>query len=249
MTRVPRPLLVAFAAITAAGFAACGGDDDTGGPASGATGTSVATSATSPTATPDPFGDFAALIYPQDLADGDSIGKAGAPVTLTLYEDFQCPFCLQLTLSYEEMLINEYVKTGKVLLQFRHYAILGPESEAAAAAAICAADQDKFWPFHHLLFLEQARQGQLKNEVINKGRFSDAALAGFAAEAGLDAAAYQSCVADPTTVQRLQADARDARQLGLRGTPGVVIDGQALGGAPADKASFRRVLDAAIANK
>ena len=101
MTRVPRPLLVAFAAITATGFAACGGDDDTGAPAGGTNSTSATTSATSPAATPDPFRDYAALSYPVDLVDGHSIGKADAPVTLTLYEDFQCPFCLQLTLAYE----------------------------------------------------------------------------------------------------------------------------------------------------
>ncbi|MCA9830519.1 MAG: thioredoxin domain-containing protein [Dehalococcoidia bacterium] len=249
MTRVPRPLLVAFAAITATGFAACGGDDDTGAPAGGTNSTSATTSATSPAATPDPFRDYAALSYPVDLVDGDSIGKADAPVTLTLYEDFQCPFCLQLTLAYEGMLIQDYVKTGKVLLQFRHYAILGPESQAAATAAICVANQDKFWPFHHRLFLLQAREGQLKDEVLNKGRFSDVALREIAAQVGADPAAYDACIADPATLQRLQADARDARWLGLRGTPGVVIDGHALGGAPADEASFRRVLDAAIANK
>ena len=248
MTRVPRPLLVAFAAITAAGFAACGGDDDAGDSlAAGGSNSTVAADA-SPTNTPDPFGDFAALSYPQDLANGDSIGKAEAPVTLTLYEDFQCPFCLQFTLAYEEMLIDDYVKTGKVLLEFRHFAILGPESQAAAMAAICAADQEKFWPFHHRLFLEQARQGQLTNEVLNQGRFSDEALAGFAAESGVDAAAYTTCIADPTTLSRLQADSREARQLGLRGTPGVVVDGQAVG-IPADETSFRRLLDTAIANK
>lgn len=247
MTRMPRPLLVAFAAITAAGFAACGGDDDTG--STGSTNSpSAAETATSPTATPDPFGDFAALSYPADLVDGDSIGKADAPVTLTLYEDFQCPFCLQFTLAHEEMLIEDYVKTGKVLLQFRHFAILGPESQAAAMAAICAADQEKFWPFHHRLFLEQARAGQLKNEVLNKGRFSEEALATFATEAGVDAAAYDTCIADPATLLRLQADSREARQLGLRGTPGVVLDGEPVG-IPADEASFRRLLDTAIANK
>lgn len=247
MNRAPRPLLVAFAAITAAGFAACGGDD--GGPEPAANNADRTASApASPTSTPDPFGDFAALTYPADLVDGDAIGKADAPVTLTLYEDFQCPFCLQFTLSYEEMLIEDYVKPGKLRIEFRHFVILGPESQAAAAAAICAADQEKFWPFHHRLFLEQARAGQLRDEVLNEGRFSNEALAELAGDVGVDAAAYETCFKDPATLLRLQADSREARQFGLRGTPGLVLDGQPVS-IPANEATFRRLLDTAIANK
>jgi protein-disulfide isomerase len=237
---------VAILVVAAIHLASCSGGDDEGDTtveASPGTGTATATGETP--ASNDPVVAFEAIALPLDLVERDQIGDADAPVTLTLYEDFQCPFCLAFNLAYEEVLLEEYIKTGTVRLEFRHYPILGPESEQAALATICAADQNVFWPMHNRLFLEQAKAGQLTQERLNVGRFSLANLRAYAEDAGADVAAWGECFEAPSTRQRMQADAQEARALGLPGTPGVVLNGTPVA-IPRDVGELRALLDAAI---
>jgi protein-disulfide isomerase len=231
--------LVASLAIVAS--SACGD-----GPRDPRTASPFAPTATATPTPADVLSAYAAMAIPAALADGDALGDPAAPVTLTLYEDFQCPFCLAFNLQFEAMLIHDYVEEGKVLLQFRHYPILGEESLNAARAAVCAADQDVFWPFHNRLFLEQARAGQLTDERINIGRFSDANLRAYAIDAGAHGPTFDACYADPSTTARVQADITEARMLGLRGTPSLVLNGEPVT-TPRDIAAFRAMLDGAIA--
>jgi protein-disulfide isomerase len=86
-----------------------------------------------------------------DVKDSPLRGEATAPVTLVEFSDFQCPHCkhLQPTL---ERLLDEY--RGQVKLYFKNYPIARahPYAELAAAAALAAGRQGKFWPFHDRLF-------------------------------------------------------------------------------------------------
>ena len=66
--------------------AACGGDDDPAGRAGGAP--SGSATAPAPGATIDPTTAFRDLEYPADLIDGQAIGKADAPITLTARDQF-----------------------------------------------------------------------------------------------------------------------------------------------------------------
>jgi protein-disulfide isomerase len=231
--------------VAAVAVACGGGNDDAGETVDPSPGTATASAPRETAAADDPIAAFEGVEVPLELVDGDAIGDADAPVTLTLYEDFQCPFCLAFNLAYEEVLLTEYVEAGMVRLEFRHYPILGPESEQAALATICAADQDVFWPMHNRLFLEQAKAGQLTQERLNVGRFSLANLRGYAEEAGADIVAWDACLEAPTTRQRMQADVREARALGLPGTPGVVLNGTPVA-IPRDVAELRALLDSAI---
>ncbi len=75
--------------------------------------------------------------FPAELAKGNKVGKDDAPVKITAYEDFQCPFCLKYTATQEGDVINELVKTGKVQLEYRPFYFLqdfGDYSERAANA-------------------------------------------------------------------------------------------------------------------
>jgi protein-disulfide isomerase len=241
------PLLLAVAGAL---VAACGGDDDDNTPGTqasqpGATNTLPAGDAT-------PTIDETALLaldaahaaFPSDLVDGYAVGAADAPLTLTMYEDFQCPFCLRFTTVFEPMLVEEYVKAGQLRLEFQHFPILGPESEAAAAAAECAAQQNRFWALHHELFRLQAASGQLTGEQLNIGRFADDELRALAEAAGLDLATYDACYADPATEATVDDMAARARMHGLSGTPGFLINRTALGGgAPGSLDAWRQFID------
>src|SRR5206468_891933 len=79
------------------------------------------------------------------LASGRILGVATAPLTLTVWSDFQCPACQAFAKLIEPSLISDYVDTGRLLLVYRDHPIIGPESVAAASAARCADQQGRFW--------------------------------------------------------------------------------------------------------
>ena len=195
------------------------------------------------TASADPGKDFRGLDFPADLADGQAIGRPGAPLALTAFEDFQCPFCLRFTLLNEPVIIKEYVLTGKVRLEFKHFPILGDESGAAAVAANCAADQGRFWDLHKRLFLAQFDAGQLTAEKLNVGRFSVENLQQYASEEGLDAASFTACLTSQAAADRVTAQLRDAAALGLRGTPSFLVNGQPVTRPPTTPDEWRSFLD------
>ncbi len=163
---------------------------------------------------------------PLDMADGNTIGSPDAPVKITEYEDTQCPFCLRYTANVEPELMEEFVRSGQVQITYKHLPVLGQESIDAAKALTCAAEQDKFWPFHNKLFTVQAAAGQSSNEELNVGRFSENNLKGFATELGLDRTAFDACYSDPDTLDDVIAQGQEAQSFGIQSTPGFLINGQ-----------------------
>lgn len=185
--------------------------------------------------------------FPADMVDGNTVGDDAAPIKLTMYEDFQCPFCLKFTSEQEGQIIEEFVKTGKVQLTYKHMAVLGRESLQAAKGAQCAAEQDKFWNFKYEIFHLQAREGQVSDEKIDVGRLSDDKLAEIAASVGVNRDQWQQCFESQDTLGAVQADEAEARSFGIRGTPGFSINGQALGGgAPANMDGWRTIFDSVL---
>jgi protein-disulfide isomerase len=206
--------------------------------------------ASEPKATATPKGDpivngIKNANYPQGMARGFELGKADAPLTLDIFEDFQCPFCLQFTAIIEPTLLDEYVATGKLLIRFRNFPILGPESVLAAGASVRMAREERFWPFHKELFLAQAEASQISNEKLNVGRFSVANLKTMVAKVGGNADGLEACLGDDTVRTALTTDVQAARDAGLRGTPGFILNGQPLASPPANVAEWRRLLDGA----
>jgi len=180
---------------------------------------------------------------PANLANGTKLGKDDAKIKLVEYEDFQCPFCLAYTAQQEPTLIKEYVATGKMQITYKTYALLGTESVKAGEAALCAADQNKFWPYHDKLFLVQAEAGQHSNEQRDVGRFSDSNLKQYAADLGLDTTKFNSCYDSNKYQDQVNSEYTEGKQLGISGTPGFVIDGTPLSGTPSTLDSWRQALD------
>lgn len=183
--------------------------------------------------------------FPKDLANGTKVGKDDAPIKLVAYEDFQCPFCLQYTATQEPELIEQFVKTGEVQIEFRNLTILGTESALAAMASQCAADQNRFWDYQNKLFLVQAKAGQFKDEEIDAGRFSNDKLKEYASSLGLDTGKFNTCLDTSEHLDTVQNQSREARALGITATPGFAINGSPLGaGAPADIEGWKKVFEA-----
>ena len=184
--------------------------------------------------------------------EGRVLGDPAAPVRIVAFEDFSCSHCGTFTHETEPLIEEEYVNAGLVSFEFRHMAILGPDSERAAAASECAAGQDLFWPYHDILFL---RQGQ-----PNSGWASNGNLKGYARElnealdgGGLDLGAFDECV-DAGVQERLVRLATDeAGQLvvslgGRPSTPAFLINGalRLQGAHPIE--AFRSEIEAALAS-
>ena len=53
------------------------------------------------------------------------LGKAGTTVRLLQFEDLQCPICKRYTDEAFPAIVNEYVRTGRIKVDFRGLAFIG----------------------------------------------------------------------------------------------------------------------------
>lgn len=145
-------------------------------------------------------------------ANEPSLGPASAKVTVMEISDYHCPFCKCQTLQTFPQIAAEYIKTGKIQYMFVDYPIaqLHPAAARTHEAANCAGDQGKYWEMHASLF---------NNPVAR----DDAALTALARPLGIDTAALQSCLAGGKHAGAVQASVSRMEQLGISGTPMVVI--------------------------
>lgn len=234
--------LLLLGSLALAGLAsACGSDDD-----DDATQTPTATpSSTAGTTAGGPQSEHGQLIaradIPVELADGTSIGQADAPVVIEAFEDFGCSHCLHFTATIEPKLFEEYVARGKVRFVYRYFP-LQQLTGTAAIAAQCAAEQEKFWEYHKLLFIAQAEANNKSGPGLGTA-FGPAGLRSIAAQAGLDPAGFEACVIADEATTTVEGDLREANNLGLRGTPSFLINGELLAGNPETFDDWKQVLD------
>ena len=87
--------------------------------------------------------------------DGTVLGRPDAPVTLIEYADLQCPYCAQWARGALPLLVREYVRTGKLRIEFRGLAFIGPDSDTALRAALAAGRQNRLWNVVELLYADQ----------------------------------------------------------------------------------------------
>ena len=166
---------------------------------------------------------------PVTLADGRTLGRATAPVTLEVWSDFQCPVCRRFADSVEPALVRDFVANGTLRIVHRDAAFQGQragldydESVEAGAGARCAATQDAYWPFHDWLFANQAGE--------NRGAFADARLRAIAGSAGLDVAAWDACRASGEQQRAVRGETKQAVTRGIDATPTLFINGQQIVG-------------------
>jgi protein-disulfide isomerase len=186
-----------------------------------------------------PIGEFVTLPteeYP--LAEGKFMGQAGAPVTVLIFSDFQCPFCGQVARGAEKQLIDEYIAGGQVRLEYRHYIVVdgnvgGSESRRAAEASECAAEQGQFWKYHDMVFANQQGEG--------RGAFADRRLEAFAEVIGLDTQQFNACFSANRYAGAVRSDEQLAAQYGVTGTPTVFVNGVRVED-PIDFAEYQRLI-------
>ena len=161
-------------------------------------------------------------VVQRNHVDRNSMGDPTAPIKVEEFSDFQCPYCRLFADEEEQAIIENYVNTGKVYFTYTPFAFLDGnaidgESKSAAQAAYCAADQNKFWEYHDVLFANQNSE--------NAGDFADKRLIAFAEKLGLDMGAFRSCYNGNTYRQQVLDDLTRGRSLGVSATPTFFING------------------------
>ena len=156
-------------------------------------------------------------------ADPMALGDPNAPVVMVSYSEFQCPFCGRYARETEPELVDRFVDTGVLRIEWRDFPYLGEESVVAARAARAASVQGEFWAFHERLFADQPQP--------NSGQLTIAFLEGIAAELGLDLAQFRSDMNSAETMSAIEADFDEALSVGVNGTPAFMINGEPVFGA------------------
>ena len=156
---------------------------------------------------------------------GAMLGSTSAPIKVSAWEDYQCPYCQVWSEQFEPQLVSDFVATGIAQYQFHDMAFLGTghspdESLAAAVAAQCAGDQNKFWEYHDWLYANQNAGGE------NKGWFTTDKLSAIALKVGLDKAAFDTCVVSPARAAAVVAERTAGGSLGINSTPTIFINDQ-----------------------
>lgn len=193
---------------------------------------------------PQTAGDFTRITpVARPQANGLSMGDPNALVKVVEFADFQCPACKVYFNQLESPLVSNYVATGKVYYTFSPFSFIdefpgakGNESKNSAAAAYCAADQNKFWEFHDILYTNQA-------ESENSGGFSQVRLLAFGESLGLNMTDFKSCVTSDKYLNQVAQDNAYAEKQKINSTPTFMVNG-----TPTTMDKLASAIDAAIAS-
>ncbi|GAB4536130.1 MAG: hypothetical protein Kow0063_21190 [Anaerolineae bacterium] len=164
-------------------------------------------------------------------------GDPDAPVTIIEFSDFQCPYCSRFAASTGPRIDEQYVEAGLVRFGYQHFAFLGPESQKAAEASECAAEQGAFWAYHDVLFGLQTGG--------NRPAMDTASLKQYAAELGLDTRDFDSCLDSGRHASLVLNETAVAQSLGVTGTPSFLVNGRPLVGAQPFEV-FQQVIETAL---
>ena len=180
-----------------------------------------------------------ALLTRADL--GRIRGRATAPVWIVVISDFQCPFCKRWHEETAPAIERNYVRTGKARIAYLNYPInTHRNAQPAHELAMCAAEQEKFWPVADALF---ATQGDWKTRLDAVAYFDS-----LSATLPLDHTRLRGCLAAGQTRDLIRSDYQRSVAIGVGSTPSFLVGGTALIGAQPYEA-FAQAIDAAIARQ
>jgi protein-disulfide isomerase len=150
---------------------------------------------------------------------GNTLGDPRAPITLQYFADLQCPFCRRFTLGTLPSLIQNYVRAGRLKIEYHSLetATKDPQTfEAQQLAALAAGKQNKMWNFVELFYHEQGPE--------NSGYVTENYLQGLAQQvAGLNLISGTSARSEANLLDAIARDARAAARAGLASTPSFVV--------------------------
>ena len=150
---------------------------------------------------------------------GYTLGSDSAPVEITVYSDFECPFCAAFASVQMPVVREQLIATGKLRLRFRDFPLSSHKySRTAALAAQCAGEQGKFWEMHDQLFM--------RHDWAQSDKDPSDVFKGFASGLGIDMQKYQGCMDAQRYAGRVEASYEEGQARGVQGTPSLFVDGR-----------------------
>jgi cyclophilin family peptidyl-prolyl cis-trans isomerase/protein-disulfide isomerase len=172
-------------------------------------------------------------LFPLPTAEDWSIGNPDAKLTLTVYSDFQCPYCSELDPVLAQ-LAKENPEDVRVI--FRHFPLpMHDKAKLAAQAAEAAGKQGKFFEMGAYLFANQSTWATMVISDFEKFLVSAAKLV------GLDTAKFEADRKSDEVVKKIDDAQKEGLSKGISGTPFVLINGRDYQG-PRDLDSFKSIL-------
>jgi protein-disulfide isomerase len=138
------------------------------------------------------------------------------------------------------VLVQDYVRTGKMRMEFRDLAFIGKDSEKAGRWAAAAGQQGKLWNFSDIFYFNQGQE--------NTGYVTDKFLAKIAKAAGVDPVKAKAYADTPAADQPRQVATALAQRYDVTSTPTFMV-GRRGGGlakvpaAPTDTNTLKAAID------
>jgi protein-disulfide isomerase len=162
-------------------------------------------------------------------------GSADAPVEITEYADYQCPFCQTFATIQMPAIEQRLIRTGRLRWRYRDFPLQQhPFSRLAAHSAACADEQGKYWEQHQRIYDGQGEWAGLGDAGP---KFREYAQAN-----GLDLTRYDECMSSHKYAGRIQASYEEGVKLGVSSTPTLLV-GNRLYQGRLDSDAIRHLVD------
>jgi protein-disulfide isomerase len=151
--------------------------------------------------------------------NGNTLGSPTAPLTLQYFGDLECPICKEFTLGALPTIIQKWVKTGKLRIEYHSLETATREPEVfktQQVAAYAAGKQNKAWNFIETFYHEQGEE--------DSGYVTENYIQGIAKQVpGLNLTQWTSDRSDASLANEVTTDAQAANNAGFTGTPSFLL--------------------------
>ena len=154
------------------------------------------------------------------ISNAPALGNSNAPITLIEFGDYQCTYCHRFHSDSKDLIVTNFVNTGKVRFLFKDFPIndlpADRASTLASEASYCAADQGKYWQYYDTLY------NNWKGE--NTGWVTKDNLRQFAKNLGIeDINRFSQCLESRKYAGVVADNFNLAESIGLNATPSFVL--------------------------
>lgn len=155
---------------------------------------------------------------PVDVKADHIQGNPNAPVKIVVYTDLECPFCKRFHIDALAQVKENFVKSGKAAIVYRHFPLAQLHSRAPkeAEAAECVYEQggnEKFFAFVDEVFA---------TSPMNNG-LDPAKLPEIAKKVGVDEKVFSACLSSGKFASKVTTDLNNAFETGGNGTPWSIV--------------------------
>jgi len=180
-------------------------------------------------------------IFPPITSEDHTRGPEDAAVTILDYSDYQDPRSGELAKAAKQLL-EENSNDIRVVTRPFPVIIVNDKTAIAALAAEASAEQGKFWEMHDLLFAQQANWINLSVDDFKQWILAQVI------DLGMDEEKFRADYAREDLIAKIQKAWDDGQQMGLPGTPIVVINNDMYQG-PRDYTSLNDIAQLIILGK